>query len=958
MSPQDVAQSLQAALASPPPVDLTGVTSIAQQFISGLQSLDEEERATATAELEKELQYTYENLVDVESTDQVQCFFTVLYVLREALPHASIVSLWFYLAIRPALRNTRLNAATVEHVKELVLMTMQSEGESKPDEIHRRVMDLYLLDAPSEHSAVEALEDVDLDSEERKKRRVWKENLQDILITHGLTRPKELFDIVDMYFTSPENRLQLSILLLNFFQAPTAIPIKELTESKLFDTMLCCLQIDNSTSLFALLIHCLNMILPTLTVCETGKARVVLPCMLATLGRALCWRKRTKDDGGVGQIPVDIRSTSEGRALQIKPDLGWTRLESTFDTTVSPPPPDVRQYFTFLYGLWPCNTLAFLRDPAAYLGTAGFESPFTTGWNEAFEVDQIRARGKTLLEMHVVHPALIYHDASNERSDPKLSSGTLDDVPRVISECATLNLSVAMLRARPNEQPPTPLGEGDGHTETSPSFFPTADYDQAGGLEPFEVPLPPSGSSGHDLPAQPPAPTIAPHSAITSLTAMESAMGGITMDDPSSPPLLPLHSSHLPAPSTPLALPSPLPLTPPAQASPHAAEAPLPAEPTLAEVEAISILQREVVLLKNELNFELWSKRQLMSHVAQLHKDRVASGNEEAERQILRNKLKEYEKRLLTAQEQIEILKSENEIAKARHAQWVNELQEKLRARRKEKASWQQAAVELRGEVNDANAMLKAQKKSLEDAQNSVFVLKNTVEENAPKVAKYEEYKRRIDELTKMQILWDDSDERREFKTQKAEIEQLQMRLSNSELLIESLKHANEQLVDTNNSQRNQIISLEARVVLRSPSPATAPSTPRFRPGRPSLSRSGSQQTQSQSQTQNQFEGAAALHTKLAQFEDESTALRAKNYDLEEEVEELRAMVEILRVESSGGMRNARGADDMGRQTSMTQSQSPFSPGMFSGPSPLLSPVALADLMQATEPGDAFSLPR
>lgn len=189
---KDVIQSLRAALiSSSSPINLDVVSSLVKVFLSDLHSLSPEDRLAVTAELESELQITYETLVDPESTEQVQCFLAVLYSLREALAPSSIVSLWFYLAMRPALRNSRLDKTTHDYVKDLVVMTIQSaDEESRSSEIQKRIMDLYLLDAPSEHSAVDALEDADLDPEERERRRVWKENLQDILITDGLKRPR------------------------------------------------------------------------------------------------------------------------------------------------------------------------------------------------------------------------------------------------------------------------------------------------------------------------------------------------------------------------------------------------------------------------------------------------------------------------------------------------------------------------------------------------------------------------------------------------------------------------------------------------------------------------------------------------------------------------------------------------------------------------------------------------
>lgn len=51
--------------------------------------------------------------------------------------------------------------------------------------------------------------------------------------------------------------------------------------------------------------------------------------------------------------------------------------------------------------------------------------------------------------------------------------------------------------------------------------------------------------------------------------------------------------------------------------------------------EAISGLQREVLLLKNDLNLELWTARENVNHIGRLYTERVLSRNEEVERQSL-----------------------------------------------------------------------------------------------------------------------------------------------------------------------------------------------------------------------------------------------------------------------------------------------------------------------------------
>lgn len=51
--------------------------------------------------------------------------------------------------------------------------------------------------------------------------------------------------------------------------------------------------------------------------------------------------------------------------------------------------------------------------------------------------------------------------------------------------------------------------------------------------------------------------------------------------------------------------------------------------------DVVSNLQHEVLLLRSELNFELWLSRENVRHIGRLHQDHVLSKNAEADRQAL-----------------------------------------------------------------------------------------------------------------------------------------------------------------------------------------------------------------------------------------------------------------------------------------------------------------------------------
>jgi hypothetical protein len=139
------------------------------------------------------LEDLYHQVLDHAVFHQVEVFLTVLYHLRIVIPVASIVSTWFDLVLRPALREPKLSTSTVRFAKELVLIglvTFDEENTNKTKDFRRRLLDLYLLDAHSESLGEDALEWAELDKVSRDKRECWKSNLEDVLITFGMKCPR------------------------------------------------------------------------------------------------------------------------------------------------------------------------------------------------------------------------------------------------------------------------------------------------------------------------------------------------------------------------------------------------------------------------------------------------------------------------------------------------------------------------------------------------------------------------------------------------------------------------------------------------------------------------------------------------------------------------------------------------------------------------------------------------
>lgn len=163
-----------------------------------LRILDEEILNTAALgddqerrDFEEELQNIYGEDVDFYQLRTVEIFLDVLVHSRPILPATTVISNWFEVLIRPALRHPHLRPTTVEHAKELVIEALE-EDDGNPDMVknfRRRLVDLFLLDAFNESSGKDILEWAQLDETQKSKNIWWKNNLEDILIRHGLSRP-------------------------------------------------------------------------------------------------------------------------------------------------------------------------------------------------------------------------------------------------------------------------------------------------------------------------------------------------------------------------------------------------------------------------------------------------------------------------------------------------------------------------------------------------------------------------------------------------------------------------------------------------------------------------------------------------------------------------------------------------------------------------------------------------
>lgn len=166
------------------------IYTLLDNFVSDCNASEKPEFSICN--LENELQVIRDTL-DLSECAQTEDLLCILRHLEPVLSSTSLISTWFDLALRPALREPRLSQKALTQAKDLVIVALEKPDDRHPEiqgEFRRRILDLYLLDASNEADPEDVLEWADLPCEQRNQRRVWKENLEDILVVFGMDQPE------------------------------------------------------------------------------------------------------------------------------------------------------------------------------------------------------------------------------------------------------------------------------------------------------------------------------------------------------------------------------------------------------------------------------------------------------------------------------------------------------------------------------------------------------------------------------------------------------------------------------------------------------------------------------------------------------------------------------------------------------------------------------------------------
>ncbi|KAF3317734.1 hypothetical protein TWF173_010502 [Orbilia oligospora] len=735
--------------------------------------------------------------------DRQLTFVGILGELKPALRGRDRMMVWWECLLEPTMKNLESTKTAVTDARQLVLkMLIYDEDEDIHGDL-KEVSDIFTgLLFQKYIETVNLHSERDENSPNGDQNRLMGSNVEDILLSFGKRRAKAFLKAADGYIVNKETRLQILGLLSSFvkMQGPH---LYQILETPALDHLLLCLQIDTSTTAISLALSTLIMFMPHIP----NALAPFLPRLFAIYARLLCWdhygilpEKNDDDD-----FMDDSRSTISFGENE------WQKLETSFPTATSTPP-DVSEFFTFLYGMYPMNFMSFIKEPYKTLDRErikGFE-------DVEFDDHLIRQRSEPHRQRHLLHGNFFTLTEEKELTDK--ARWMKSEPSDVVAQCIGLTIPNAYTYEEPSSNSDIPgalvptedipveslLGDGsqrdtsedEGIGMDSHRLRVTANgiRRSSRGSTPGVKPVDPQSLDSPTLPPAGPLPPIPNfsedrlqdmmqlHGTLNSGKVNGSATslaGALAAHDPSSPRL----NAYVQSLSISDKIQSPA------------------LKPAATDAQSkIAYLQRENILLKNDLNFERYLKQQHLAHIGALQRKHIKDASIEAETNNLILTNKNLKRKIEEVQKAYQKLREEGIKTKLDSRKWEAELNSRIQKLREEKKIWKEEEESVKSQLINSRAeatqlrklVVDTEAKELQSRQRMQAVEQSLLELNHLRVQN-EQLNKKLKEFKfteeKIQLY------KEVEKAGHAEVEKVKMRLKAREAEREKMKRAYEEII-------------------------------------------------------------------------------------------------------------------------------------------------------------------
>ncbi|KAF2631096.1 hypothetical protein BU25DRAFT_437652 [Macroventuria anomochaeta] len=678
-----------------------------QSFLDRYDNIDDHD----SQRFHEDLHALYQRHV-AEDAAKHGAFVSTLRLVRPALTGEARLTIWWNLVLKPTIDGIGHKRHEIEDARETVQSILVYDSEEDQSGEHARLSKLFIkkiLDAYLVRTDVSASPENAVSPENE----FIANELESVLVTFGRKMPKLLLSALDELFVQKQYRMQ-ALGLLSAFVRLQPPHLHLVLETSLLQHLEKCLLVDNSTVVIELALVVLIMLLPH--ICGALTADHHLQKLFLIYSRVLCWDKLSKSEDHIAGRDQDERdfedSDEEEEEEDAESDQAWEQLQPAEGEEGGSP--TLMHYFTFLYGLFPLNFMSFIRKPRKYLKSLNFPGA------RDFDLDQdlIYSRTEPYRTVHLLHPNMFTTTIEEELSENRwLKSDPAD----VVTECMDLCVAVSATLEDPGPPPTTKLPPVPPLPEVPAEFAlddTGNDSDVSWRNTQSTMFVPPA-----DAPVLPETIEMPLRSkSVVSVKSFKSASPLLKThdmtDSPTLPPAKEALKQNLLGAST---ASSQRRVNPQPSLDSFARSAAGTISPPHPHVDfhnqTMSSLQREIMLLRNDLNFERYLKLQHLSHIGQLQRKHIREAAAEADTQNLINTNKTLKARLTKANELYAQLKKETLTSRNQSKKWESDLNAKVRVYRDSEKTWHSEEDSLRFELQRTQSDCEHLKKIVEKAE-------------------------------------------------------------------------------------------------------------------------------------------------------------------------------------------------------------------------------------------------
>ena len=654
--------------------------------------------------LQEELLLSYNKYAGV-GTEKQHAFANLLTLLLPAIANKDSLQEWWNILIKPTLDTIGNKRDAIESTKELLLSVLVLDGirdgtddSGLSPHFIRHTLDAYFTRTkiPSREGEVVSPEDEFIAHE-------W----ENVLVTFGKKRSRELLLAIDEYLVKKDYRLQTLSLLSSFVRLqPPHLHL--VLDTPLIQHLLDCLLIDTSSTVVDLALTNFIMFIPHITSCLVS----ILPKLFLAYSRVLCWDqyyKKSPEDAEAAETSDDILPADGGSSVY-DIDEDWEQLQSCVDT-VDALSPQANYLFTFLYGLFPINFMNFVRKPRRYLKAKNYPRADDLDLRQGL----IRTRTESHRTVHLLHSNFFTTTVEDELTDNRWLK---TDPADLVTECMSLCIAVSHTLSDPGPPPTSKLPDlpktpTTKHSSKTDALLASDEDAQTNGTASAEAK---SASWRNTQSTAITVPSTGTSVNFSQATIHESSRTSLrdqlALSRNNSPGKTDGNDGADKSPTS-IHIPIPIQTSRPSshsndlhrlQGFAHTvSRSPQPRSPLpVGGHDTNAALQREVMLLKNDLNFERYLKQQHISHIANLQRKSVSEATAASETENLINSNKALKAKVIKANDLYSQLKRETTTSRSQAKKYEEQLSSKLKSYREEEKRWQAEAEQLRHHLDKA----------------------------------------------------------------------------------------------------------------------------------------------------------------------------------------------------------------------------------------------------------------